>query len=302
MHTVLGLSLDTDDFAWVLVDVTDGVLLDHDALKLRSDPERAVEVVRSAHAIAENCGFDVDRVRITWTRTTTRDGMRLRARLGCLDMGDIEAVPLAHASEVPIDAPIEGAATGIPPTLALAYGAAVAPAPPRTDTEGPAVSPIPAKGVRPRRRAVAALLGSAAAALFGLLCLSAGAGPESPPPAAATAGPPPAAVGWEAVPAPASAGTAATRKVVAVPTHAEQWSPSAVQSYAQVDAVPAAAVQTVPEPVRQSHLSGTAHLSSPEHLSSPTHSLGRLPGPVEVVDTAPALDLTQIAQAFTALP
>lgn len=299
MHTVLGLSLDSDHFAWVLVDATDGTVLDHDALTLHADPELAGEVARSAHAIAENCGFQVDRIRVTWTVAAAHDGLRLRTRLGHLGFGDIESVPIADAKAVPIDTLIDTVPTGITPRLVLAYGAAMAVAHPgETVTKHPAVGPIPQQRTSSRRRAISALLGSAAAAVLGLLCLSAGAGPETHPGIDTTSGPTSGDVGWVAVPVPPPAATAATtRKVVGTPSNAEPpSSPTAQHAFAHLDAAPTTAVQATAEPVRQPHLSGTAH------LFSTAHAPGTMPGPVQVVDAAPEPDLTEIAQAFAALP
>ncbi|MCH9734015.1 MAG: hypothetical protein K0U78_05610, partial [Actinomycetia bacterium] len=120
MHTVLGLSLTSDDVAWVLLDPADGTILDHDVLKLAGDVEIAGTFARSAHSIGRACGFDVDHVRLTWTSEAAHDGLRLQTRLESLGFGEVEVVPMACVMTVPVD-PEE---TGVTARLALAYGAA----------------------------------------------------------------------------------------------------------------------------------------------------------------------------------
>ncbi|MGB0971739.1 MAG: hypothetical protein ACPGVG_12365, partial [Mycobacterium sp.] len=171
MHTVLGLSLTSDEVAWVLWDPAGGTVVDHDALALDGDAEIAGAFARSAHTLGRACGFDVDHVRLTWTPEAAHDGLRLRTQLSSLGFGKVEVVPMACAAAVSVDPE----ATGVTARLALAYGAALAA--PHTDEEvtAPAIPQIPQRSRLARRRIASSLLGAAAAAALGVLSLSAGA-------------------------------------------------------------------------------------------------------------------------------
>lgn len=295
---MLGLSLNSDEVAWVLLNATDGSVLDHDALELHADAELAGAAVRSAHAIARACGFEVDRVRLAWTG----DALRLRSRLGRLGLGDVEAVPMACALKVLVDPE----ATGITPRLALAYGAALAVVRPGEvvllgevvrpgegvllgEAADPEVPPISERSRLPRRRIVPGVAGLAAAAVLGFLCLSAGAAPQMQSPVATTEGFAPASVGWVTVPAPQVAATM-VRKVVDVPAQAEQSSTIPVQDYF---------------PLRTVHGAGPARNAAPTevaHLAGARQAMGPLPGPAEVSATSPAPDMTDMDDVFTVLP
>ncbi|MEE9243142.1 MAG: hypothetical protein V3U55_03690, partial [Mycobacterium sp.] len=174
MHTVLGLSLTSDDVAWVLWDPAGGTVLDHDALALDGDAELAGAFARGAHALCRACGFDVDHVRLTWTREAARDGSRLRTQLGSLGFGEVEVVPMACAAAVSVDPE----ANGVTARLALAYGAALAA--PHADEviTAPGIQQIPQRGRLARRRIASSLVGAAAAAALGLLSLYSGATPQ----------------------------------------------------------------------------------------------------------------------------
>ena len=216
MHAVLGLSLNSNDVAWVLADAADGTVLDHDVLELHEDAEIADASARSAQVIARACGIEVDRVRLTCTGDVARDCLRLRTRLECLGLGEVEAVPMACATAV-FDDP---EATGISPRFALAYGAALAVVKPSEAITVPVVQQMRANGRLPRRRIVSAGLGVAAAALLGILCLSAGATPPIEPPTTTAEGSVPSEAGWAAVPAPSDIAATLVRKVVTPPSYA----------------------------------------------------------------------------------
>ena len=293
MHTVLGLSLTSDDVAWVLWDPAGGTVLDHDALALDGDAEIAGAFARGAHALSRACGFDVDHVRLTWTREAARDGSRLRTQLGSLGFGEVEVVPMTCAAAVSVDPQ----ATGVTARLALAYGAALAV--PHADEviTAPGIQQIPRRSRLARRRIASSLLGAAAAAALGLLSLSAGATPEfqSPTTAAEEFGAPDA--GWATVPAPSE--VSVVRKVVATPSHAQQsWSPPA-QSYLPVgDDVP----MDTNMPVGANVPVGADHAVAPEvaqtpaqlpHLSGVQHAMGPMPGPAEALTASSAPDMTE---------
>ncbi len=312
MHTVLGLSLTSDDVAWVLWDPAGGTVLDHDALALDGDAELAGAFARGAHALCRACGFDVDHVRLTWTREAARDGSRLRTQLGSLGFGEVEVVPMACAAAVSVDPE----ANGVTARLALAYGAALAA--PHADEviTAPGIQQIPQRGRLARRRIASSLVGAAAAAALGLLSLSSGATPQfqSPTTAADEFGAPDA--GWATVPAPSGVSAArkvvatppevsAVRKVVATPSHAQQsWSPPA-QSYVPVgDNVPMDTNIPVGAnvPVSADVPVGADHAVAPEvaqtpaqlpHLSGVQHAMGPMPGPAEALTASSAPDMTE---------
>src|SRR6478672_89388 len=180
----------------MLVDAAAGTVLDHDVLEFHADAEIAGAAARGAHAIARACGFEVDRVRLTWSSDAGADGLRLRTRLETLGFSHVEAVPLACAMAV-IVAP---EAMDMAPRSALAYGAALAPVSPSEAITVPVVQQISTRGSRRRRRILSAVLGVAAAAALGVLCLSAGAVPKVDPAATTADQPAPPDSGWAAVP------------------------------------------------------------------------------------------------------
>lgn len=233
MHTVLGLSLNSDEVAWMLVDAAAGTVLDHDVLEFNADAEIAGAAARGAHAIARACGFEVDRVRLTWSGDAARDGAQLQTRLEKLGFSDVEAVPLACAMAV-IVAP---EAMDMAPRSALAYGAALAAVDPSDAITVPVVQQTPRR--RPSgRRLVPAVLGGAAAAVVGVLCLSAGSAPDVEP--AATTADQSAAPdsGWASVPAPSNAAADVVRKVVATPSYVPRPAAKPVQTYRPVQTYP----------------------------------------------------------------
>ncbi|GJF09225.1 hypothetical protein NGTWS1803_14090 [Mycolicibacterium cyprinidarum] len=287
--TVVGLSLDSNDVAWVLLDAADGTVLDHDVMELHGDPEIAGAAARSAHSIARACGFEVDRVRITWTDDVTREGVRLRTRLGNPDFTDVavEVVPLTCARAVVVDP----AATGVTARLALAYGAALAVVGRREPTALPDVSQ-PNRRL-PRRGIASAVLGVAAAAVLGLLCLSAGAAPQPEPPMVATAavGSAPSDTGWTTVSIPSDHAATMERKVVAAPSYIEPPVTAPVPTHAPVRVVAAIAAEPTAAPAEVPHLTEALPLAGPvSGLADPAS----LP--------APEPDMTEVMNAISALP
>ncbi|MGP4054774.1 hypothetical protein ACTWP6_08105 [Mycobacterium sp. 4D054] len=274
MGMVLGLSLTAHAVAWVLVDDTDGAVLDHDDLEFRAGTETAGAAARSARTIATAGGHDVDRIRLTFSDDVTRDGHRLREQLDELQIADVDTVPLAHAMRVMI-------APDTAPRLALAYGAALAERP-AEETAGPR------RGLS-RRRIAMAVLGAAAAALLTALSLTSGAVPEVQQTAAAASDQ--ADTGWVAVSAPASGVAGMVRKVVE-PTEqvvTPSWRPT-----------PRAYVP-VPAPARAAVPAAVPHLPAPE--APQQHLTGEWPGPATVVTVTPVpVDMTDPANMFTALP
>ena len=310
MHTVLGLSLQSTAVAWVLLDA-DGKVLDHDAVQCDPDSELAGAVetagvaARGAHAIATACGFEIDRTRLTWTgEIAARDGVRLRERLGCAGFGEVEAVPMPCATAVLVDPE----ATGITPRLALAYGAALAVVDPSAAHTVPVTQQIRRRGGLRRGRIASAALGVAAAAVLGLLCLSAGAGPQLPP-ATATAtataevAQPPDA-GWAAVLASPEATTAPARKVVVTPPVAEPPSAIPAQTHVPARTVAATAAPSAPSPTpvpaELPHLSGANPAVGP--ATPLAGSAPDLTDPAAASAPQPELDMTEVMQALSALP
>ena len=302
MRAVLGLSVTVDELAWVLVDAADNTVLDHDALPY--DAGIAGAAARGAQAIAQACGYELDGVGVTWSEDVTREGLRLRSRLGCLGLRDVEAVPVATATA------LGGQAGDVAPRLGPAYGAALAVVPSGETVELAVAQPVPERPRAPRRRTVSAGLGVAAAAIVGALCLSAGAAPPVEP-AGTVAEPsaPPSDSGWVSVPAPSGPAADVVRTVVAAtPSYSEQpvvvpvqtYAPVAaatvpVQTYAPVAAATAAApvspVAPTPEPAEQPHLTGTQS------------AVGPAPGPDAPVSTPPTdAEMTELVNVFTALP
>lgn len=283
MHTVLGLSLKSDDVAWALLDTADGTVIDHDALQSQGDAETAVAAVRSAHAIAKACGFEVDRVRLTWTADAAREGLRLRARLGRLGFGDIESVPMACATTVLVDP----GATDITPRVALAYGAALAVVEPSEAIAAPVVKPTS----KHSRRIVSSGLGVAAAVAVGLLCLSAGAPTQFQPPSTTAEGHVRSDAGWATVPVPSDVTATPMRKVVVTPSYVESPSTVPAQANVAVRAVAPTAPEPTPTPAETPHLSGASPSAGPvsgltDSVSSPT----------------PEPDITEVVNALVALP
>lgn len=292
MHTVLGLSLTSDDVAWALVDAADGTVLDHDALRLNGDAEIAEIAARSAHAISTACGFDVDQVRLTWTVEAARDGRQLRTRLRQLGFGDIQSVPISCATTVVVDP----ATTGITPRVALAYGAAMAVAESSESITAPLAEQSSTRGNLPRRRMVSAALGVAAAVALGILFLSAGAAPQLQPPSTTAESSVPSEAGWAAVPVPAGVAVAAARKVVETPSYVESPPAVAVQTYVPVRAVAPMAPDPAPAATGVPHLSGVLPAAGPASALADS-----TPAPAPESDM-PEPDMTDVVNALVALP
>ncbi|MGB2918771.1 MAG: hypothetical protein WA944_11740 [Mycobacterium sp.] len=197
-----------DELAWVLVDSGESSVLDHDALPY--DAEIAGAAARGAQAIAQACGYELDGVGVTWSEDITREGLRLRSRLGCLGLRDAEAVPVATATV------LGGQVGDVAPRLGPAYGAALAVVTPGAAMTLAVAQPVSERLRTPRRRTVSAVLGVAAAAIVGALCLSAGAAPPVEPAGTVAEPPvPPSDSGWVSVPAPSGPAADVVRKVVA---------------------------------------------------------------------------------------
>ncbi len=332
MRSVLGLSLNSDDVAWVLVDAGDGTVLDHDAFDLQHDAEIAGAAARGAHAIARACGFEVDRVRLTWSDDVVDDGLRLRTRLASQGFDHVEAVPMARAMAASVDP----RACELAPRSASAYGAARAVVPIGEAITVPVVQQIPPRRRIRRRRIVSTALGVAAAAVLGVLCLSAGAVPQAEPGSAAVVQPGSADAGWAAVPAPSDAAANTVRRVVTTPTPVRRAAAVPAQTYVPEQAyvpeqtsVPEAPVAVAPEaPVAVAPEPATAPVAvAPEpaaepatvapglatepaaaptelpHLSDAQHVMGPAPeAPGPVADPPAAPEMTELTNVFTALP
>ncbi|WP_275571181.1 hypothetical protein [Mycolicibacterium vanbaalenii] len=103
MGVVLGLSLTTRAVVWVLVDDTDGSMIDHDVLQSRADTEIAGAAARGAQVIAAAGGHHIERVRLTWTDDVAEDAMELRTRLDRTGFAEVATVPLDCAGSVEVD-------------------------------------------------------------------------------------------------------------------------------------------------------------------------------------------------------
>lgn len=309
MRSVLGLSLNSDDVAWVLVDAGDGTVLDHDAFDLQHDAEIAGAAARGAHAIARACGFEVDRVRLTWSDDVVDDGLRLRTRLASQGFDHVEAVPMARAMAASVDP----RACELAPRSASAYGAARAVVPVGEAITVPVVQQIPPRRRIRRRRIVSTALGVAAAAVLGVLCLSAGAAPQAEPGSAAVVQPGSADAGWAAVPAPSDAAANTVRRVVTTPTPVRRAAAVPAQTYVPEQAyvpeqtsVPEAPIAVAPEPATVAPEPATEPAAAPTelpHLSDAQHVMGPAPeAPGPVADPPAAPEMTELTNVFTALP
>ena len=315
MGVVLGLSLTSEDVAWVLVDEA-GAVLDHDVIEVHADDQIAGAAARGAHAIATNAGVDVDRVRLTWSKDAAGDGPRLQNRLRGLGF-EAEAVPYADAVAVMVRPDTEAG-------VALAYGAASA----VTTT----TTTVRATGRRrmTRARIAVAVLGAAAAAAAAGLLLTSGSVPAIEQTAADVT--PAVEAGWVSVPVSSGGAAGVVRKVVPAQASSPQVTaepvrrvyavaPAAVPSAAPA-AVPAGVphlpegvphhmaapaapvvpvvtvpvetvpVETVPEAVTDTAATGQAHL--PDAAATA--------GPGEVATLLPDADMTVPVNLFSALP
>ncbi len=318
VHAVLGLSLESNDVAWVLLHADDGTVLDYDALALPADAGIAGLAARSAQSIARAGGFEVDRVHLTWADDMAKEGLGLRPRLRNLGFGQVETVSMERATAAAAESP----ATAITPQVALAYGAARAvvtasaqmgPAAPNT---APSVRQIPVQSRNPRGRILSAAIGAAAAAVLGLLSLSAGAAPQPEPATPMAERPELSDAGWATVPSPSGAATTSVRKVVAAPSRSEQQPTAApVQTYAPARVVAAAAPEpaqarppapasvlaaAAPEPAQAGlpHLTGASPAARPASgLADPASGLA---DPASA--PAPGPDMEELMNALSALP
>lgn len=262
----MGLSLTADEVVWVLVDEHEQRLLDHDALAV-PDPghDAAVAAARSAQVIATADGVGIDAVRVTGCDGDTNEVV---IRLRALGFRRVDVVRPDEAREV-----VETFA----PRLRAAAGAALRGPDP---CDRPAQVPLVA--ARRRRGVVAALMGTAAAAVLSVLFMTTGSVPQS---AHATATAPaetaPAVVesGWMSVPAPPPAGAQATRKFVTSPAPRAS-APVYYSAPAVVASAPAPAV-------------AEAHLDSPVPLAGPL--------PDDSSQTS-AVVMADLSNMFAALP
>lgn len=292
VHAVLGVSLKSNDVAWVLLHSADGTVLDYDALESPADARIAGVAARSALSIAQAGGFEVDRVRLTWADDMAKPGLQLRLRLRNLGVGQIETVPVQLATA----AAAAPAAAAIRPRVAWAYGAAraVVPASAQTDPGAPHTAPsapqIPVPSRNPRGRVLSAAIGAAAVAVLGLLSLSAGAAPQPDPPAPMAERPEVSDAGWATVPSPSDAATTSVRKVVAAPSRSQQQVTAApVQTNAPARVVAAAAPE--PAPAGPPHLTGASPAAGPvSGLADPAAA------------PAPGPDMDEVMKALSALP
>lgn len=320
MSTVIGLSLTADVIGWVLVDVDDGTVFDHDVLDVTADTETAAAAVLGAHAIATTAGHEIDGVRITWSDDAAHAGFRLQCRLRGLALPPIEAVAHCRALAVLVGPEQADMASDI----AVAYGAALATVAPGEPSSEP-VSRRLRRRVRPRQL-LTSVLGVAAAVSLGVFGLGAAGGPDIAPAATAVEQPAPADAGWVAVPAtPPSPAVAPVRKVAAVPSPRAAapsvdapvyYPPQAVAATAAPEAAPVVVVEpegpplsSAPEPAAVPHLGApepvaVPHLGAPEPVAVPhaADPLGpHVPGPPGAdIDAGP--EMTDPFNLFTGLP
>ncbi|MGB0436124.1 MAG: hypothetical protein ACPGIJ_04010, partial [Mycobacterium sp.] len=119
MRWVLGLSLTESSAVWVLVDTTDGKILDEEIVTLDSLHEIARAAARSVQAFDMRTEHDIEGVRLTWSDDARQHGIRLRTKLRLFGFETVETVSQ--------DAAREGrnkTARHLAPHLVLAYGAA----------------------------------------------------------------------------------------------------------------------------------------------------------------------------------
>ncbi|BBY77066.1 hypothetical protein MPRF_39650 [Mycolicibacterium parafortuitum] len=318
MGVVLGLSLTSEDVAWVLVDEA-GAVLDHDVIEVHADDQIAGAAARGAHAIATNAGVDVDRVRLTWSKDAAGDGPRLQNRLRGLGF-EAEAVPYADAVAVMVRPDTEAG-------VALAYGAASA----VTTT----TTTVRATGRRrmTRARIAVAVLGAAAAAAAAGLLLTSGSVPAIEQTAADVT--PAVEAGWVSVPVSSGGAAGVVRKVVPAQASSPQVTAEPVRRVYAVApaAVPSAAPAAVPSAAPAAVPAAVPHLPEgvPHHMAAPaapavpvvtvpvetvpeavtdTAATGQahLPdaaataGPGEVAPLLPDTDMTVPVNLFSALP
>ncbi|MGE2729028.1 hypothetical protein ACQI4F_06105 [Mycolicibacterium vaccae] len=279
MGVALGLSLTSDEVVWVLVDDCGQTLLDHDARSVAPAPAAVVAAARSARSLAAVDGIALDAVRLTGI-----GGVSDEVVAGLRSAGfELEIVDLADAV---------AAAAVFPPGLRAAAGAALH----RSERD---CAPVPAvlAPTRRRRGVLATLIGTAAAAVLGVLFLATGSVPQD---AQASTVEPVTATdsGWVSVPVTPLHAPMVTRKIVTT-TAATVMAPRTVSEstervYTAVRPAPAPASQPVsPQPVAEQHLTDPVPLAGPMP-ADPTATAVPLPGS-DVV-------MTDLSNMFTALP
>ncbi|BBX16500.1 hypothetical protein CRI77_21245 [Mycolicibacterium duvalii] len=272
MGVVMGLSLTSDEVVWVIItDEEHPAVVDHDARQVTDGgADVVVASARSAHVVATSDGLAIDTVRITG-----RDGVPadLVVRLRALGFRHVEVVDFDEAL---------AAGQRCAPQLQAAAGAAVS----RPDAATP---PVPA----PRRRGVmAALVGTAAAAVLSVLFLTTGSVPAQSAHAAPAVPAGPAAVesGWRIVPVVSPSTATQTRKfVTAAPPRTS--APVYYSASAPKTAAPAAGATATPA-LQNSAVTGEQHLTGT--------ALPAGPQPVPASDSGTVM--TDLSNLFTALP
>ena len=221
-------------------------------------------------------------------------------------------------------ASVDPHACDLAPRSASAYGAARAVVPIGEAITVPVVQQIPPPHRIRRRRIVSTALGVAAAAVLGVLCLSAGAVPQAEPGSTTVVQPGSTDAGWAAVPAPSDAAANTVQRVIATPSPVrraaalpaqtsvpeqanvpEQTSlpeQTSVPEQAPVAVAPEPATETAalaPEPATEPAVAPTElpHLSDAQHVVGPAPGA---PGPVAGPPAAP--EMTELTNVFTALP
>ncbi len=276
MSTVLGLSLTATEVVWALVDVSDGTVLDHDALEWEAGAAIAGTAARGARSIANADGVDVDRVRLIWTPAVAAAGRRLEIELRSLGFDAVEAVPWHCATRVLVK-PEE---SDMPARVVLAYGAAMA----VIDPSEAFTVPLRAQDApRPRRRparVLAAAIGVVAAAAVGAVFVSAGSPPQVEP-AAAAAEQPASDPGWVSVTAPGTAAEPLRKVVNADAAPPLRRAAAAVPAWTPPAGTPVASAAT-PAAVPHLPVAGQQHLPGAQPAAVP------LPGPEPSVPASSA--------------
>ncbi|MGE2735073.1 hypothetical protein [Mycolicibacterium vaccae] len=278
MGVALGLSLTSDEVVWVLVDDCAQALLDHDARAVAPAPAAVVAAARSARSLAAVDGIALDAVRVT---AIGRVSDEIVAGLRSAGF-ELEIVDLADAV---------AAAAVFPPGLRAAAGAALH----RSERD---CAPLSATLAPTRRRGVlATLIGTAAAAVLGVLFLATGSVPQD---AQASTVEPVTTTdsGWVSVPVTPLHAPTVTRKIVTTTAAPRTVAESTERVYTAVRPATAPAPQPVtPQPV--------AEPVAEQHLTDPVPLAGPLPAdPTATPVPLPSSDvvMTDLSNMFTALP
>jgi hypothetical protein len=108
VQTVLGLSMTSTSFGWVLLDGQgpDAETLDHDTFDVQSggegtaaDPSLRAAAVRGAQAIATASGHNVGAVHVTWTEGVEADATALLKSLADSGFDSVHAISLSKAAQ-----------------------------------------------------------------------------------------------------------------------------------------------------------------------------------------------------------